>query len=111
MHPKIPLEIIGTDAVLDLRAGMPMSRSDMRAECRLSLSRKRYLRDSFFPVCSPELLARGKRKIERAADLLHYPLIHFDWMNRDPQAPTWSQWLATARSIDRRSRIPTRLGT
>ena len=62
-----------------------MSQSDMRAECRLSLSRKRYLRDSFFPVCSPELLARGKRKIERAADLLHYPLIHFDWMNRDPK--------------------------
>jgi LysR family glycine cleavage system transcriptional activator len=27
-------------------------------------------------------------------------LIHFDWMNRDRDAPTWSRWLATARSID-----------
>jgi LysR family glycine cleavage system transcriptional activator len=57
-------------------------------------------RDSFFPICSPRLLASDGRAIERAADLLRYPLIHFDWMNRDPDAPTWHRWLATARSID-----------
>ncbi len=57
-------------------------------------------RDTFFPVCSPELLAKGTRQIERAADLLQYPLIHFDWMSRDREAPTWAQWLATARSVD-----------
>jgi LysR family glycine cleavage system transcriptional activator len=45
-------------------------------------------------------LASDGRVIERAADLLRYPLIHFDWMNRDPDAPTWRRWLATARSID-----------
>jgi LysR family glycine cleavage system transcriptional activator len=27
-------------------------------------------------------------------------LIHYDWINRDPEAPTWRQWLAVARSID-----------
>lgn len=26
------------------------------------------------------------RAIERASDLLRFPLIHFDWMSRDPQA-------------------------
>jgi LysR family transcriptional regulator, glycine cleavage system transcriptional activator len=57
-------------------------------------------RDTFFPICSPDLLAKGPRQIERAADLLHYPLIHFDWMNRDPDAPNWRRWLATARSVD-----------
>jgi LysR family glycine cleavage system transcriptional activator len=57
-------------------------------------------RDTFFPVCSPELLKKDGRRVERAADLLRFPLIHFDWMNRDPDAPTWSQWMATARSID-----------
>ena len=80
---------------------MPMSRSATRAGCRLTLPRKKFFETlSFRPVCSPELLAKGTRRIERAADLLHYPLIHFDWMSRDPEAPTWSQWLATARSID-----------
>lgn len=55
-------------------------------------------RDSFFPICSPTVL--GDDTIKRAADLLQYPLIHFDWMNRDPEAPTWSRWLALARSVD-----------
>jgi LysR family glycine cleavage system transcriptional activator len=55
-------------------------------------------RDSFFPVCSPKMLPNGA--IKRPAELLQYPLIHFDWMNRDPEAPTWSRWLAIARTID-----------
>ena len=37
---------------------------------------------------------------ERAADLLRFPLIQYDWINRDPEAPTWRQWLDVARSID-----------
>lgn len=100
MHPKIPLEIIGTDAVLDLRAGIADVAIRYARRMPPGSVAQEIFRDSFFPVCSPELLATGKRKIERAADLLHYPLIHFDWMNRDPEAPTWSQWLTTARSID-----------
>jgi len=27
-------------------------------------------------------------------------LIHYDWINGDPEAPTWQQWLDVARSID-----------
>jgi LysR family glycine cleavage system transcriptional activator len=57
-------------------------------------------RDTFFPVCSPALLTRDGNPIVRAADLLRFPLIHYDWMTRDPQAPTWRQWLATAGLID-----------
>jgi LysR family transcriptional regulator, glycine cleavage system transcriptional activator len=64
------------------------------------LAAQELFRDTFFPVCSPDLLAKGTRRIERAVDLLNYPLIHFDWMSRDPEAPTWSRWLATARSVD-----------
>ena len=100
MHPKIPLEIIGTDAVLDLRAGIADVAIRYARRMPPGSVAQEIFRDTFFPVCSPELLGRGKRKIERAADLLYYPLIHYDWMNRDPEAPTWSQWLATARSID-----------
>jgi LysR family glycine cleavage system transcriptional activator len=99
-YPKIPLEIIGTDAVLDLRAGEADIAIRYARRMPLDLSGKEIFRDTFFPVCSPELLVKGGCRIERAADLLHYPLIHFDWMNRDRDAPTWSRWLAAARSID-----------
>jgi LysR family glycine cleavage system transcriptional activator len=99
-YPKIPLEIIGTDAVLDLRAGEADIAIRYARRMPLELAGKEIFRDTFYPVCSPELLAREKRRIGRAVDLLQYPLIHFDWMNRDRDAPTWSRWLATARSVD-----------
>jgi LysR family transcriptional regulator, glycine cleavage system transcriptional activator len=99
-QPTIPLEIIGTDAVLDMRAGNADVAIRYARRMPLDLAAQEIFRDTFFPVCSPELLAKATRTIERAADLLHYPLIHFDWMNRDHEAPTWSRWLAAARSVD-----------
>jgi LysR family glycine cleavage system transcriptional activator len=99
-HPKIPLEIIGTDAVLDLRAGSADIAIRYARRMPADLAAQEIFRDKFFPMCSPELIAKVGRRIERAADVLHYPLIHFDWMNRDRDAPTWSLWLATARSVD-----------
>ncbi|PAQ05338.1 LysR substrate-binding domain-containing protein [Mesorhizobium temperatum] len=99
-HPEIPLEIIGTDSVLDLRAGNADVAIRYARRMPPDLAAQEIFRDRFFPVCSPQLLAKGPLQIERAADLLQYPLIHFDWMNRDREAPTWSRWLAMARSVD-----------
>ncbi|WP_352724477.1 LysR substrate-binding domain-containing protein [Mesorhizobium sp. M0500] len=99
-HPNIPLEIIGTDAVLDLRAGDADVAIRYARRMPRDVPAQEIFRDAFFPVCSPELFAGGDRQIERAADLLQYPLIHFNWTNRDPEAPTWQRWLAIARSID-----------
>ena len=98
-NPGIPLEIIGTDAVLDVRAGA--------ADVAIRYARRpppdfvahEIFRDVYVPVCSPQLLERHG-PIARAADLLRLPLIHYDWMNRDPEAPTWARWQALARSID-----------
>ncbi len=103
-HPEIPLEIIGTDAVLDLRAGHADVAICYVRRTPADLAAQEIFCDTFFPVCSPKLLARRIRPVERPADLLHYPLIHFDWMNRDREAPMWSRWMAAARSID--ARIP-----
>jgi LysR family transcriptional regulator, glycine cleavage system transcriptional activator len=100
IHPTVPLEIIGTDAVLDLRAGEADVAIRYARRMPMDLAAQEICRDTFFPLCSPQLLATGIQQIERAADVLRYPLIHFDWMNRDPDAPTWRQWLATARSVD-----------
>ena len=97
-HPSLPLEIIGTNAVLDLRAGEADIAIRYARIGPIDLAAAELFRDSYVPVCHPRLLAEGK--IERAADLLKYPLIHFDWFRRDPDAPTWQRWFATARSID-----------
>ncbi len=95
----VALEIIGTDAVLDVRAGATDVAIRYARKPPLDLMAHEVFRDTFVPVCSPRLLEQHG-PIERAADLLRFPLIHYDWINSDPDAPTWRQWLAVARSID-----------
>ncbi len=98
-HPNLPLEVIGTDAVLDLRA----SQADVAIRYARSSpapgTAPEMFRDSYAPVCSPALLNAGGG-VRCAADLLRYPLIHFDWMRPDPDVPTWRKWLARARETE-----------
>lgn len=98
-NPVIPLEIIGTDAVLDVRAGAADVAIRYARKPPLDFAAHEVFRDVYVPVCSPRLLERHG-PIERAADLLRFPLIHYDWITCDADAPTWRQWLAVARSID-----------
>lgn len=100
-HPTVPLEIIGTDVVLDLRGGAADVAIRYARRPPSDFAAQEICRDTFFPVCSPKLLARDGGSVRHVADLLRFPLIHFDWMSRDPEAPTWRQWLAMARSVDR----------
>ncbi|TFZ08906.1 LysR substrate-binding domain-containing protein [Ramlibacter humi] len=99
-YPEIPLEIIGTDAVLDLRSGDADVAIRYARTMPAGRAVQEICRDTFFPVCSPALLAKDGHPVVRAEDLLRFPLIHYDWMNRDPQAPTWRRWLAAAGLID-----------
>jgi LysR family glycine cleavage system transcriptional activator len=98
-NPAIPLEIIGTDAVLDVRAGAADVAIRYARKPPLDFAAHEVFRDVYIPVCSPRLLERHC-PIERAADLLRLPLIHYDWITRDPEAPTWRQWIDVMRSID-----------
>lgn len=98
-HPEIPLEVIGTDNVLELRADEADVAIRYAASAPADLPAQEVFRDAYFPVCAPSLLAGGP-PIERAADLLRYPLIHFEWLKSDPAIPNWHRWLATARSVD-----------
>jgi LysR family glycine cleavage system transcriptional activator len=93
------LEIIGTDAVLDVRAGAADLAIRYARKPPLDFVAHEVFRDAYVPVCSPRLLERHG-PIERPADLLRLPLIHYDWITGDPMAPTWRQWLDVARSID-----------
>jgi LysR family glycine cleavage system transcriptional activator len=97
-HPEIPLEVIGTDSVVDLAAG----EADIAIRYALAsppdLIASELLRDHFWPVASPKLLASGP-PINRPLDLAHYPLIH-SWWAPEIHAPTWERWLTMARRIE-----------
>jgi LysR family glycine cleavage system transcriptional activator len=94
VRPNAPLDVIGTDSVLDLHAGD----ADVAIRYARTLPTvgiaKEFLSDSFWPVCNPELLASG---LKRAADLRGHVLVHCYWSSSDLAAPTWQRWLAVAR--------------
>ena len=94
VRPNAPLDVIGTDSVLDLHAGD----ADVAIRYARALPTdgiaKEFLSDSFWPVCSPELLTSG---LKRAADLRGHVLVHCYWSPSDLGAPTWQRWLAAAR--------------
>ena len=74
LHPDAPLEVIGTDSVLDLQAG------DGDVAIRYATGRaaptdgivEELLSDTFWPVCNPRLLSPGRLK--RPADLAKHVL-------------------------------------
>ena len=94
VRPNAPLDVIGTYGVLDLHAGD----ADVAIRYARTLPAdgiaKEFLSDSFWPVCSPELLASG---LKRAAGLGGQVLVHCWWSPSDLGAPTWQRWLAAAR--------------
>jgi LysR family glycine cleavage system transcriptional activator len=95
-RPDAPLEIIGTDSVVDLTA-------DADVAIRYATSRQvpregiaeEFLNDTFWPVCSPGLLPGGRLK--NAADLRKHVLVHSYWAPSDIEPPNWQRWLSIAR--------------
>jgi LysR family glycine cleavage system transcriptional activator len=99
VHPGVALEVIGTDAVLDLHADEADVAIRYAHSAPRDLVAHELLRDRFFPVCSPALLAAGN-PIRHPIDLAQHTLIHFFWSPADSYAPTWQRWLAMARISD-----------
>ncbi len=96
-RPDIPLEVIGTDAVLDLDTGeadLAIRHADTAPKDGVSCQ---LFRDGFWPVCNPALLPI-RVPLRNAVDLRGHLLIHQHWPNFVPHPPTWNQWLADARS-------------
>ena len=95
-HPSAPLDVIGTDTVLSLEAGD----ADMAIRyCRSAPPdgiADELFRDTFWPVCSPELFGSGHTLTP--AELRKQTLVHCYWSPSDLEAPTWKRWLTAARS-------------
>ncbi len=98
-RPDAALEVIGTDAVMDLHAGdADVAIRYARTPPPHLLSRE-IMRDTFWPMCSPRLLLEGGVPA-RPADLLRLPLIHMHWQETEPTPPTWPVWAAVACAVD-----------
>ena len=95
-HPGIALEVIGTDAVLDLSAGAADLAIRYARTPPPNLVAQQLFRDRFFAVCHPALLSED-RPIRTSADLRKYPLIDCFWSPSDSEAPTWGRWETRAR--------------
>jgi LysR family glycine cleavage system transcriptional activator len=97
LRPDTPLDVIGTDNVVDLRAG------DADVAIRYSRVAPRdgraepFLQDTFWPICSPQVLAAGGR-LKSLVDLKRQVLVHYYWPPSDLEAPTWQRWLEAARA-------------
>jgi LysR family glycine cleavage system transcriptional activator len=96
LRPDAPLDVIGTDTIVDLRAGD----ADVAVRYTRTAPREgraeQFLQDAFWPICSPQLLADGER-LKTPADLKRHVLIHYYWPPSDLEAPTWQRWLAVAQ--------------
>ncbi len=98
-YPDQPLEVIGTDAVVDLWAGDADVAIRYSRKAPAGLLSREILRDAFWPMCSPALLALGGPPV-RPSELLSKPLIHMHWQPSEPAPPTWRRWVEAARRID-----------
>ena len=95
-HPRLKLDIVGTDAVLDLKGG--------EADVAVRYARRppaegscvELVRDTFHVVGSPLLIGKASRQLS-PGEIAHYPLIEAEWPPSDTQAPNWQRWEATAR--------------
>jgi LysR family glycine cleavage system transcriptional activator len=103
-HPDVELEVIGTDAVVDLQAGQADVAVRYARETPTDGVANELLRDRFHVVAAPDLLAsNGGRAWQRL------PRIAYDWLPRDRMAPTWERWDLLARTPARdKPRVTTR---
>lgn len=99
VHPDIDLRLQASNSVVDLHAktvdlAIRYGRGNYQGfEVRQLMS------DVFMPVCSPRLLD-DKPSLNQLHDLVHYPLLHFEWIHYGPDAPNWKNWFALAEVND-----------
>ena len=92
-HPEIDARVSGTLKIVDFAAegvdvGIRLSKqitSDLHVELLFA--------DSMIPVCAPRLVEQGLRS---AADIVRFPLIHYDFATSMHAPPVWADWFPVA---------------
>jgi LysR family glycine cleavage system transcriptional activator len=96
-YPRLKLDVIGTDTVLDLRSG--------EVDVAIRYARRRppehasveLLRDTFRVVASPNLIGNRRKPSLTPAEIANFTVIESEWPPTDRQAPTWQRWQTLAR--------------
>ncbi len=96
-YPRLKLDIIGTDAVLDLKAGEADIAIRYARQPPRDGSCTELVRDTFRVVASPKLVGE-LRKPMSPSELARHPLIEAEWPPTDSHAPNWHRWQTAARS-------------
>ena len=96
-HPDVPIDVNGTDAILDLRAGEADLTIRYAPAGPTRLVAEELFKDTYWPNCNPRLLG-GAGRVRRPADLRSHTLIHVYWPPSFRNPPTWRRWFAAARS-------------
>lgn len=96
MYPRLKLDIIGTDAVLDLDSGDVDLAIRYARKPPVTGASVELFRDEFYAVASPRLVGHSGRLL-RPAELSRLPLIEAEWPADDPDAPRWESWQRAAR--------------
>ncbi len=100
IYPRLKLDIVGTDAVIDLDFGhidlaIRYARKPPTAVASVEL-----FRDEFYAVASPRLVGHLKRPLT-LAELGRLPLIEAEWPAADADAPRWERWQHVASRRNR----------
>jgi LysR family glycine cleavage system transcriptional activator len=95
-HPRLKLEIVGTDAVLSLKNGeadvsIRYARSAPTEGPSFELTR-----DKFLVAAAPALVGKSRKRMS-PIELARFPLIEAGWPAKDAEAPTWRRWETVAR--------------
>lgn len=97
-HPGLRLDIIGTDAVLNLRSGETDVAIRYARERPAEATSVELVRDTFRVVACPSLVGRAKKPFA-PRDLARFPLIEAEWPPTAIGAPNWRHWEITARKL------------
>jgi len=99
-HPELKLDIIGTDAVLDLESGEADVAIRYARRPPRGLQSVELVRDRFNVVASPDLVGESALHLSPLG-LARYPLIEAEWPATDTNAPTWRKWRQAAKKNSR----------
>jgi LysR family transcriptional regulator, glycine cleavage system transcriptional activator len=98
-QPGLALEVIGTDAALDLVKGEADLAIRYARRPPAGLAVQELLHDWYWPMCSPTLLP-DSRPARCPGDLLRHTLVHVWWDEQVGDVPNWPRWLGAARRLD-----------
>ncbi|HKU98462.1 MAG TPA: LysR substrate-binding domain-containing protein [Vineibacter sp.] len=96
LHPRLRLDIIGTDAVLNLKSGEADVAVRYARQAPVDAVWTELVRDTFHVVASRSLVGRPSRMMT-PFEIAKFPLIDCEWPPTDAGAPTWQRWEAAAR--------------